>query len=38
LADDVILLNPSMDLKEISKLFKKYKNVKFAFAESGIPS
>lgn len=37
LADDVILLNPSMDLKEISKLFKKYKNVKFAFAESGIP-
>ena len=37
LADDVILLNPAMDLKEISKLFKKYKNVKFAFAESGIP-
>ena len=37
LADDVILLNPSLDLKEISKLFKKYKNVKFAFAESGIP-
>lgn len=37
LADDVILLNPTMDLKEISKLFKKYKNVKFAFAESGIP-
>jgi lipopolysaccharide/colanic/teichoic acid biosynthesis glycosyltransferase len=37
LADDVILLNPSMDLKEISKLFGKYKNVKFAFAESGIP-
>ncbi len=36
-ADDVILLNPSLDLKEISKLFKKYKNVKFAFAESGIP-
>jgi len=31
LADDVILLNPAMDLKEISKLFKKYKNVKFAF-------
>lgn len=37
LADDIILLNPSIDLKEISKLFRKYKNVKFAFAESGIP-
>jgi len=37
LADDIILLNPLIDLKEISKLFGKYKNVKFAFAESGIP-
>lgn len=37
LADDIILLNPLIDLKEISKLFRKYKNVKFAFAESGIP-
>jgi len=37
LADDIILLNPLIDLKEISKLFGKYKNLKFAFAESGIP-
>ncbi len=37
LADDIILLNPSIELTEISKLFRKYKNVKFAFAESGIP-
>jgi undecaprenyl-phosphate galactose phosphotransferase len=37
LADDIILLNPLINLKEISKLFGKYKNVKFAFAESGIP-
>jgi len=37
LANDIILLNPSIDLREISKLFRKYKSVKFAFAESGIP-
>ncbi len=37
LADDVIVLNPSLNLNELSDIFKKYKNVKFAFAESGIP-
>ena len=37
LADDIILLNPTLKLNELSNLFRKYKNVKFAFAESGIP-
>ncbi len=37
LAEYAILLNPKLDLREISNLFKRYKNVKLAFAEMGIP-
>lgn len=36
-ADEVIVLNPTLKLGELSKLFKRYKSVKFAFAEDGIP-
>ncbi|MCS7245734.1 MAG: exopolysaccharide biosynthesis polyprenyl glycosylphosphotransferase [candidate division WOR-3 bacterium] len=36
-ASEVIVLNPRIDLNELSKLFKKYKSLKFAFAEDGIP-